>query len=381
MIRYTPSSERTLSLFRTPFEQKLSPDNRWVRMAELVPWDEMAQVFFSYLSADQGRPTVDLDYCENGAPECTPEMKLAQQITLQSIIWELNPENLVYPAKLFRVILCDGAERYMLPGEIQQLFGNYTILQQIDVSHPDQDFVLRIGTDLLSYTDLGGYYTIVDQIMITGYLQELDVDFPDGSTHTVIFKDLGSVLFTVGMEITINDYESCFEELPCDEAPVTCEVPYQTERQNDWIQNVLIGSFFPGQSSGNIIYPSKLYRVRFCEGLELYLFHQELYAGYSLGGYKILQVIEVPGAGQNYEVKDATGTRILVGVQAFLDYRSNLIDDFAVSGYNCAPFPVENGETCPDDEIAGQQAALAQVRSSMSERTPSTIQIPQDLLR
>lgn len=60
MIRYTPSSERTLSLFRTPFEQKLSPDNRWVRMAELVPWDEMAQVFFSYLSADQGRPTVDL---------------------------------------------------------------------------------------------------------------------------------------------------------------------------------------------------------------------------------------------------------------------------------------------------------------------------------
>jgi hypothetical protein len=60
MIKYTPASERTLALFRTPFEQKLSPENRWVRMAEVVPWDEMAQVFFSYLSADQGRPTVDL---------------------------------------------------------------------------------------------------------------------------------------------------------------------------------------------------------------------------------------------------------------------------------------------------------------------------------
>ena len=60
MIKYTPASERTLALFRTPFEQKLSPDNRWVRMAELVPWDEMAQVFFSCLSTDQGRPTVDL---------------------------------------------------------------------------------------------------------------------------------------------------------------------------------------------------------------------------------------------------------------------------------------------------------------------------------
>jgi IS5 family transposase len=60
MIKYTPSSERSLALFRTPFEQKLSPDNRWVKMAELVPWDEMAQVFFSCLSANQGRPTVDL---------------------------------------------------------------------------------------------------------------------------------------------------------------------------------------------------------------------------------------------------------------------------------------------------------------------------------
>ncbi|MBK8493202.1 MAG: transposase [Saprospirales bacterium] len=60
MIKYTPSTERTLALFRTPFEQKLSPENRWVKMAELVPWDQMAQVFFSCLSTDQGRPTVDL---------------------------------------------------------------------------------------------------------------------------------------------------------------------------------------------------------------------------------------------------------------------------------------------------------------------------------
>ncbi|MBK7410913.1 MAG: hypothetical protein IPJ40_24320 [Saprospirales bacterium] len=60
MIKYTPSTERTLAFSRTPFEQKLSPENRWVNMAELVPWDQMAQVFFSCLSIDQGRPTVDL---------------------------------------------------------------------------------------------------------------------------------------------------------------------------------------------------------------------------------------------------------------------------------------------------------------------------------
>ena len=60
MIYYTPASERTLSLFKTPFDQSLSPENRWVKMAELVPWDEMAKVFFSSLSSNMGRPTVDL---------------------------------------------------------------------------------------------------------------------------------------------------------------------------------------------------------------------------------------------------------------------------------------------------------------------------------
>ncbi|MCB9298119.1 MAG: IS5 family transposase [Lewinellaceae bacterium] len=60
MIKYTPASERSLSLFRTPFEQELDPNNRWVNMAAVVPWDEMAKVFFSSMSADQGRESIDL---------------------------------------------------------------------------------------------------------------------------------------------------------------------------------------------------------------------------------------------------------------------------------------------------------------------------------
>jgi hypothetical protein len=60
MIRYTPASERKLSLFKTPFENELDPANRWVRMAELVPWDDMAQVFMDRLNDRHGRPSVDL---------------------------------------------------------------------------------------------------------------------------------------------------------------------------------------------------------------------------------------------------------------------------------------------------------------------------------
>ena len=60
MIRYTPASARTLSLFKTPFEQSLSAENRWVRMADLVPWDELAGVFLASMSQGEGRPSVDL---------------------------------------------------------------------------------------------------------------------------------------------------------------------------------------------------------------------------------------------------------------------------------------------------------------------------------
>jgi len=60
MIKYTPSSEVKLSLFRTPFQQELDANNRWVQMAAVVPWDEMAKVFFKRMSVDQGRASIDL---------------------------------------------------------------------------------------------------------------------------------------------------------------------------------------------------------------------------------------------------------------------------------------------------------------------------------
>jgi len=60
MIKYTPAGQRKLSLFRTPFENALDPTNRWVEMEKVVPWDKMAQVFYSSMSADMGRGSIDL---------------------------------------------------------------------------------------------------------------------------------------------------------------------------------------------------------------------------------------------------------------------------------------------------------------------------------
>lgn len=60
MIVYTPSSQRTLALLRTPFQVALNADNRWVHIASMVPWDKMAELCFAKTSKGPGRPTVVL---------------------------------------------------------------------------------------------------------------------------------------------------------------------------------------------------------------------------------------------------------------------------------------------------------------------------------
>ena len=60
MIRYTPSGQLTLAGFDHPFEQELSPDNRWVKLAQLIPWDDLASVYAKGLSSNSGRQSIDV---------------------------------------------------------------------------------------------------------------------------------------------------------------------------------------------------------------------------------------------------------------------------------------------------------------------------------
>jgi hypothetical protein len=60
MIKYTPSSQLTLENFKHPFHNQLKPDNRWVLLAELVPWDELAGIYAKNLDPNAGRLSVDI---------------------------------------------------------------------------------------------------------------------------------------------------------------------------------------------------------------------------------------------------------------------------------------------------------------------------------
>ena len=64
MLRYSPASQLTFADFDVPSLQKLDPRNRWVVLAEIMPWDQLALVFAASPTAPRldgpGRPTHDL---------------------------------------------------------------------------------------------------------------------------------------------------------------------------------------------------------------------------------------------------------------------------------------------------------------------------------
>jgi transposase, IS5 family len=55
MIRYNSQHQLHLLSFETPFEQNLLPDNRWVILSKVMPWDEMAKVYHRQMSSKFGR--------------------------------------------------------------------------------------------------------------------------------------------------------------------------------------------------------------------------------------------------------------------------------------------------------------------------------------
>jgi len=45
MVNYKPSNQLSLSLFRHLFYQDLDKENRWVKLAEIIPWNELTSVY------------------------------------------------------------------------------------------------------------------------------------------------------------------------------------------------------------------------------------------------------------------------------------------------------------------------------------------------
>ncbi len=58
--QYVSPNQLTLAGFEHPFDQKLSPTNRWVVLAHLIPWDEICNMYFKFVPKGQtGRPPLN----------------------------------------------------------------------------------------------------------------------------------------------------------------------------------------------------------------------------------------------------------------------------------------------------------------------------------
>ena len=56
MIAYISEKQLSIEEFETPFEGSLSPDNRWVKLSKVVPWDRFAEIYMSVMNSEIGRP-------------------------------------------------------------------------------------------------------------------------------------------------------------------------------------------------------------------------------------------------------------------------------------------------------------------------------------
>ncbi len=55
---YSSPSQLTLAGFETPFERRLSKNNRWVRLAHLIPWDRIVPLYDRCFASNEGRPPI-----------------------------------------------------------------------------------------------------------------------------------------------------------------------------------------------------------------------------------------------------------------------------------------------------------------------------------
>ena len=57
--KYISPNQLTLDGFETPFEHQLTIENRWVKLAKLLPWDSVISLYNKKFSSKEGRPPIN----------------------------------------------------------------------------------------------------------------------------------------------------------------------------------------------------------------------------------------------------------------------------------------------------------------------------------
>ena len=58
MVKYDSPTQLTIDEFKTPFQSTLLPDNKWVILSTIVPWDKFASAYMTMMNIGFGRPGI-----------------------------------------------------------------------------------------------------------------------------------------------------------------------------------------------------------------------------------------------------------------------------------------------------------------------------------
>jgi hypothetical protein len=58
MINRENPRQLPIEEFKLPFGGELDPGNRWVRLADVMPWEALSDVYNKALSSTEGRPAL-----------------------------------------------------------------------------------------------------------------------------------------------------------------------------------------------------------------------------------------------------------------------------------------------------------------------------------
>jgi hypothetical protein len=58
MVKYQSPRQLKIEEFKTPFLKSLLPDNRWVKLSKVVPWDKFAALYMPVMNLETGRPGI-----------------------------------------------------------------------------------------------------------------------------------------------------------------------------------------------------------------------------------------------------------------------------------------------------------------------------------
>lgn len=84
MIKYTSQNQLSFEGFDTTFENQLDPNNRWVKLAVLIPWDDLAMSYYKLMDSGMGAPSKDARLII-GSLIIKHKMKLADEEVIEQL--------------------------------------------------------------------------------------------------------------------------------------------------------------------------------------------------------------------------------------------------------------------------------------------------------